>query len=339
MCDMTARSSWELAAGGMLLLVTAVACGSGDYRHPAPRKALEASRSGSPDEAVARVGDEQLGLASFQRYWERHPDTEPSSVVEARVDREVAVQGAFERDAVDERSLGLARKRAMVQSLLRRTVEREVTAENVAEEKIERFAEQVRRRYGRPAGLQASHIAVALPKKLRQAEAVSDERAEAEEKAREWVERMYADLPEEADLPDFFRVRDEYEEQIPGDLKVVVNAHIRFPRPSAREFKGDLPEDWSGVVSGLAAEAARLADDGEFERISEPFSTRFGWHVVRVERELEGRVPDPEALRKFATWRAVRRERRKRLEEKLRNWRQGMAIWADPGAVGESEGN
>lgn len=320
-------------------LIFGVACGGDDYRHPVAESAFEEARRKTPDESVASVGDRPLGLDSFQRFWEDHADRRASEAVEGRLEREVAVQKSLEEGALDGRRLQLARKRAMVQLLLRRTVEREVTADSIDSEVVEKFEEGIRRRHGRPAGLQVSHVAVALPEKLRSRDAPSEEREEAQQKARTWIERIREELPEEADLPAFFRVRDEFEGRLPGDLRVVVNAHIRFPRPSSRTFEGKLPAGWSNVVSGLAAEAERLADEGKFGRISEPVSSRFGWHVLRVERELEGRVPDPEALRKFATWRAVRRERRKKLQQKLQSWRQGMAIWADPGAVEESEGD
>ncbi len=347
-------------AGVMIASIVAaplVGCNAGGD-HPAPGAVVERWRASVPEETGAEVDGHPLGVAEFQTYWETRPERGADEVIDEVVGREIAVGKAIDEGLHRDDELQFVRKKAMVQELLRRSVEGEVGVEDLDEERVEKFEQQLRRRLGRPAGIRASHLLVMLPREDDESgesesqgtsESNGNEEGEAGEggpdrdklrgEAREWAERIREGLASDASLEDLFEARREFAGRVPEPLKVVVNARLSFPAPDARPFEGDLPADWMNVVPAFAEASDRLLAEGRAGELSQPVESKFGWHLVRAEERLEGRVPEPETLREVAVSRALRVARAKHYGEKLGEWRQGMSLAHYPETIAEAEGD
>ena len=332
---------WGLVVG--LLAAAAASCGFSGPEHPSAGGEFERMRAAEPDEPVARVDQRALGRGDFQAYWNGNPELEAPSVIDRVLEREVALQRALKaKGIVAGADLDFVRKQAMVRQLLAEEIEAEVGPADVDQKSVERIKQGLRRRLGRPAGIRASHLLVMVPqeekKKKKKKESPPDPEREGQfEQAKEWAAEIRASLPEKPTAEDLFEARRAFQERVPEPLSLVVNAHLTFPGPDSRPFRGDLPKGWMHVVQEFQRKAGQMVEAGRIEELSEPTRSKYGWHLIRPEGRREGRLPDPEALHEYAVSRAMRVERNKLLMEKFERWRQGMSIFQFPGRVTEQQ--
>lgn len=308
-------------------------CGSSRGDHPGPGSSFEQLRNQPPEETAATVGGHPLGKREFQTAWRADRDWSVETLIERVVDREVAVQRAIERGYHRADELGYVRKKGMVRALLRREIEGDVGAEDLDDELVGKIEKKLRQKLGHPRGIRASHLLVMVPQKKKQRKKLDIEALEA--KAKTWAERIEKSLPTSPSVEDLFFARREFRDELPDPLAIVVNAHMSFPVPDSRPFNGDLPTGWMNVVSAFATAADDLLDEGRAGELSAPVESKYGWHLVRAEKRLDGKVPDPEALHEVAVSRALRVERAKLFQSRLEQWRQGMSIAGYPEAIAE----
>jgi hypothetical protein len=333
-------AGWGLAVG--LLAAAAAGCGFSGPEHPSAAGEFDRMRAAEPDEPVARVDERALGRGDFQAYWNEHPELEAPSVIDRVLEREVALQRALDADVAVGADLDFVRKQAMVRRLLAEEIEAEIGPEDVDKKSVERIKKGLRRTLGRPAGIRASHLLVMVPqeknkKKKKKQDRPDPERDRQFEQAREWAAQIRASLPDRPTAEDLFEARRTFQDRVPEPLNVVVNAHLTFPGPDSRPFRGNLPEGWMHVVQEFQKKAGEMVEAGRLEELSEPTRSKYGWHLIRPEGRRGGRIPDPDALHDYAVSRAMRVERNKLLMEKFERWRQGMAIFQFPERVTEQQ--
>jgi hypothetical protein len=327
---------------GLVVIWGLVVTGCEASGHPEAWKAFEQMRAEAPSEVGATVDGQKLGISEFESYWRNNRDKSADEVVEAVLDREVAVQKAVDDKVHRSDDLPFVRKKAMVQELLRREIEGELTADDVDSKTVEKIENQMRKQLGRPEGIRASHLLVMLPQDNKGSHRkedleVSEKKAKA--RAKEHAEAIRAALPDEPTLEDLYEARHEFADRVEHPLKIVINAHLSFPAPDARDFNNKrLPGEWMSVVSPFAEAADRMLDEGRAGEVTEPVESPYGWHLVRAEKRLKGKVPEPEALREVAVSRALRIERAKLYRKKFQQWRQGMSIAQYPKAISEASG-
>ena len=340
-------SWWATALLGALVATGSVGCGSSRGDHPAPGPAFERLRHQPPEEVGATVDGQPIGIEEFRRFWRADRSRSVDEVIEAVIDREIAVQRAVERGYHRDEDLGFVRKKAMVRELLRREIEDEVGVGDVDESIVEKIEKNLRNRLGHPRGLRASHLLVMVPQsgkkkknkhKKKQKESPANESIDTEAlkaEAKTWAEKIRATLPARPTAEDLFFARREFRSKVDAPLKVVVNSHISFPGPGTGGFSGKLPGDWMRVVRPFATATDEMLSEGRAGELSEPVESKYGWHLVLPEERLPGKRPDPEVLHEVAVSQALRVERARRFESKLKEWRQGMSIAGYPSAIAE----
>mgnify|MGYP006282990307 CR=1 FL=1 len=326
---------------GLVAVVFAVAtltgCSAPNGDHPPAGSAFEALRLHSPERPVATVNDTALGLGEFQAYWDAHREASAGEVVDAVVDREIAVQKALEAEDHRDRRLGFVRKAAMVRGLLRNTVEKAVTEEDLDPKEIQRLERNLRNRLGRPRGIRASHLLVMLPGKKNNKKGAKERSDAMLKRAESWAHRIRDSLPAEPTTEDLFAARRAFEGRLEKPLDAVVNANLSFPAPDARPFRGELPTGWMRVVKAFRDAAHRMLEEGRAGQLSKPVKSKYGWHLILPERRLEGRVPQPEALHEVAVSKALRKRRNAELMKRFKKWQQGMTVATYPEAIPDEE--
>lgn len=325
------RNGWAA-----VLIVASVAvsgCSGGGTEHPEPAVAFERLRAEAIDDPVATVDGEPIGLEEFQRFREERPQRDAASIVDAAIDREVAVQRAVEAEHHRDPSLARTRKRAMVRVLLRREIEEAIGPSDLEEGEVEALERRIRADLGRPAGIRASHLVVIPGSRDSDAKGGPIGSESEREKAREWVGRIRDDLPEGASVTELFDARRRVRDRLPEKFRVVVDAHLRFPSPEAREFRGSLPEGWLSVVDAFAEEAHRMLREGRDGQISDPVESNYGWHLIHPEGRIPAKIPDPEGTREVAVSQRLRDRRRERFEERWEQWESQVSVALDPEAI------
>jgi len=338
---------------GMWLLIALAGpilcqCG-GEASHPADVKSAYESISRMDEgsaSAVASVDGRQITTDLLVRLSE---ETSPSEgVLETGIQREAAVSQALEQPGeIDGELLSFARKRGMVRRLLELEVEKEVGRESLGEDAIRSRMEQLCSEAGRPEGVEASHLLVKLPD-TDSTDTGSAEGGAAEQPVEERAESLAVDIAdwlrtrsmekEESalTLEDLFVARREFEGRLENEasgasnmeLKLVVNPHLRFPAPDAPDWRK--PSGWVDVVGPFRKAAGELASEGELPRLSKPVRTKYGWHVILVQKRLARKVPDAEDLRELAVHRLLSERRRDVYDRKIDAWMRRTAYETYP---------
>ncbi|MFP4597000.1 MAG: foldase protein PrsA [Persicimonas sp.] len=312
-------------------------CDGADVPHESPEQSFLKLERDADSEVVARVGDRAVSLAELEAFWADNPEMSREEAVEALVERELLVIEALERDYLSNSTLGLPRKRAMVRQLLRDEIEREITRETLTDDEIGEMESTIAARVGHPPGLRASHILVMVPREKKKKK-LSDQRlAELRGEARQWLDRIAPELPEDSDAIDLLDARDRFEDEVPEPLQVVVNAHLPFPVGDTEGFGADFPAGWAPVVSAFQKTATDLAAQGRFGELSEPVESKFGWHLLIVEEALDGSRPDADALREVAVDRLLQKKRNERLVELMETWLDGAEVQTFPEILTQAE--
>lgn len=312
-------------------------CEEADSSHPDPVEALERLRDDSVDELVATVNGYSLGAGEVRTRWRNDRSARRSEIVDAIVDREIAVQKGIERARPGDADLELVRKRAMVRALLREEVDREIAASDLDPEELERVEGRIRRRVGRPAGIRASHLLV-TPASSEATAGRSDDGSgkvgepSERERARRWSERFRGELPDRPELEDLFELRRNYRGELPDTLEIAVDANLAFPAPGARPFDGELPAGWMEVVSPFAEAAQRLLEEGREGELSAPIESRYGYHLILAHGRVDPRVPEGEAVREVAISKLLEKRRSERFERLVEQWVARASVAIEPGA-------
>ncbi len=322
---------------------------SGEASHPtdvaSAYEAITRTEGGSTP-TVASVDGRDITTDLLVRLSE---ETSPSgNVLETGIQREAAVSRALERPAeIDGELLSFARKRGMVRRLLELEVQQAVTRESLGDDAIQSRMEQLRSQAGRPEGVEASHLLVKVPDSDESDSGSPDDgggergvekRAESLiTEIADWLRARSTETEESAlTVEDLFVARREFEGRLESGvteassegLKFVVNPHLRFPAPWAPDWQK--PSGWVDVVEPFRKAAGELAGEGDLPRLSEPVRTKYGWHVILVQRRLARKVPEDEALRELAVHRLLSERRRDVYDRKVEAWMQRTAYETYP---------
>ena len=299
--------------------------------HPGSTEIATSAFEMQQDESsFARVDGRGIGVEELMDQWRKAPARSRDDVVDTVVDRDVAAHrllesGRLESDAL-RRQLEVARKSAMVRTLLEREVESAVTADNLEAEAVAQRMEAIRRQVGRPRGLQVSHLLVSVPER-------ADPPFEAAER---WLKRIRDDLGETAHLQDLYEVAERVEPKLSDRLEIVIDPHLVFPLAAPDERSASLPEGWSQVVEPFRQASAALVEEASVLEAMEsaesgrtptsaPVRTKYGWHVIVPERLLPAKQPEEGPLRALAKRELLREKRR----QTLQTWMGDLAARTD----------
>jgi peptidyl-prolyl cis-trans isomerase C len=219
--------------------------------------------------AVVSVNGVTIAGGDIQREMQYHPAEKPvaawQKAARALVVRELLLQRA--------RHLGLApapivdgegRRETDEEALIRILLEREVTVPEPDEESCRRYYERNRARFRTPEIYEVAHILfAALP---------SDREGYA--RARADAEAVLAAL-----------------RRSPGRFAEMAQAYSRCPSASRGGHLGQISE---GQTTPEFEQAIRKMRPGELS--TEPVATRYGFHIIRLDRSQEGRTLPYEAV-------------------------------------------
>jgi peptidyl-prolyl cis-trans isomerase C len=204
-----------------------------------------------------------IGRDAIQREMQHHPASKPiaawQQAARALVVRELLLQRA--------KVLGLApepisdeagRRETDDEALMRTVVDREVTVPEPDEETCRRYYERNQARFRSPDIYEASHILIA---------ALPDDKP-AFAQARADAAAVLATLRE-----------------TPGAFADLARAHSRCP---SAEQGGNLGQITRGQTTPEFEQAVLALAPGEL--CAEPVATRYGFHVIRLDRKHDGRT-------------------------------------------------
>lgn len=248
----------------------------------------------SAKQKIISVNDVVISRAAIARETQNHPAEKPIeawlAAARALVVRELLLQEA-RRIGITPQPLADAegRRETDEESLVRLLVEREVVTPKADEAACRRYYDKNRERFRTPALYEARHILLAA--------APSD--ASARQAARRHAEEMIAALRQE-----------------PLAFADLARAESACPSGKAG---GNLGQIGPGQTVPEFERALATLPVGEIARM--PIETRYGFHVVALDRRIEGRaLPFEMARERIAAW----------LDEKVRRIaiRQYIALLA-----------
>ena len=211
-------------------------------------------------------------LAEAQNHPAENPGAALLSAARALAVRELLLQRARERQiAVSPESDAEGRSETDEDASIRRLIEEEVTVPSATAEECLRFYENNRVKFRSEPIFEASHILIAADP--------ADERARAA--ARSDAERLAAVLVEH-----------------PSEFATMARTHSACP---SAEQGGNLGQLTRGsTVAEFERELARMA---EGEITPRPVESRFGYHIIRLERRIDGeQLPFDFVQQRIAGW-------------------------------------
>lgn len=211
-------------------------------------------------------------LAEAQNHPAENPGAALLSAARALAVRELLLQRARERQiAVSPESDAEGRSETDEDAAIRRLIEEEVTVPSATAEECLRFYENNRVKFRSEPIFEASHILIAADP--------ADERARAA--ARSDAERLAAVLVEH-----------------PSEFATMARTHSACP---SAEQGGNLGQLTRGsTVAEFERALARMA---EGEITPRPVESRFGYHIIRLERRIDGeQLPFDFVQQRIAGW-------------------------------------
>jgi peptidyl-prolyl cis-trans isomerase C len=207
-----------------------------------------------------------ISSADIARETQHHPSPDPDDswalATRALAIRELLSQEA-QRLSITAEPIedGEGRRETEGEARLRALLEREVVVPHAGEAECRRYYEQHRQRFRSPDLFEAAHILIAAPP--------------GDESARATAEALIAEL-----------------QQRPGDFAALALAHSACPSSKqggnlGQIGPGQTVAEFERALGGMAA--GRLHP--------EPVETRYGVHVVRLDRRIEGREMPFEMVR------------------------------------------
>jgi peptidyl-prolyl cis-trans isomerase C len=215
------------------------------------------------------VNGKPISHAMISREVQNHPAETPAGawkqaalalVLREALAQEVRRQGIAAEPIADD----VGRRETQGEADMRALVEREVVVPEPSEEECRRFYEVNRARFRAPTVYEAAHILIGAPR--------DDEAAFTA--AREAATRLIAHLSEH-----------------PRDLAALAKAHSTCP--SGQEG-GHLGQLRSGETTPEFEAALDALEPGAIT--TEPVETRYGVHVIRLDRKIEGEILPFEAV-------------------------------------------
>ncbi|NML76381.1 peptidylprolyl isomerase [Rhizobium sp. S-51] len=211
-------------------------------------------------------------LAEAQNHPAENPGAALLSAARALAVRELLLQRARERQiAVSPESDAEGRSETDDDAAIRRLIEEEVTVPSATAEECLRFYENNRGKFRSEPIFEASHILIAADP--------ADERTRAA--ARTDAERLAAVLAEH-----------------PSEFATMARTHSACP---SAEQGGNLGQLTRGsTVAEFERALARMA---EGEITPRPVESRFGYHIIRLERRIDGeQLPFDFVQQRIAGW-------------------------------------
>lgn len=215
------------------------------------------------------VNGKPIPHAMISREVQNHPAETPVAawrqaalalVLREALAQEARRQGIAAEPARDAQG----RRETQGEADMRALVEREVSVPEPTGEECLRFYEVNRARFRAPTLYEAAHILIGAPR--------AD--AEAFAAAREAANRLIAHLDER-----------------PQDLAALARAHSTCP---SRDEGGHLGQIRSGETTPEFEAALDALEPGAIS--AEPVETRYGFHVIRLDRRIEGEILPFEAV-------------------------------------------
>ncbi|RDV05385.1 peptidylprolyl isomerase [Undibacter mobilis] len=202
------------------------------------------------------------------REMQNHPADKPFvawlGAARALVVRELLLQRAKALGLTAEPLTQDGRRETEDEALMRGVVEREVLVPEPDDETCRRYYDNNKTRFRSPDIYEASHILFAAP--------VDDTEARAQ--ARADAEGVLATLQDD-----------------PGCFASLARAYSRCP---SAEHGGNLGQLTQGQTTPEFERAMLAMTPGEVS--SEPIASRFGFHIIRLDRKVEGRTVPYEAV-------------------------------------------
>ncbi|WP_027132688.1 peptidylprolyl isomerase [Geminicoccus roseus] len=211
--------------------------------------------------AVVKVNGVVIPHAMISREAQNHPARSPAaawkSAALALVVREALSQEVRRLDiAAAPLTDGQGRRETLDEARMRGLVEREVATPEPTEEECRRYYARNPGRFRTPSICAAAHILFAA------APGDGRARAEARDKARQAIAALAAE---------------------PGGFAELARLHSACP---SREIGGQLGQVTRGQTVPEFEAALERMNEGELSR--EPVESRFGFHVIRLDRKVEG---------------------------------------------------
>ncbi|TXD38346.1 hypothetical protein FRC98_05480 [Lujinxingia vulgaris] len=326
--------AWRIKAWGMVMLALAAGCAEeqAEVSHPPVDEAMSALVAASPETELARVGEVSLGEPELAIFWEAHPELDRQEAMDALIEETLLWQEAQRRGLHQTPDAMFARKQGLVNAYL----EGEIEASHLVDEPGEDFVAILQKNADFPRGYRSSHLVIVVPRMLPGDEKFAAERRrelreERFEQARAWIlasaERLDAAPTLDALIAEAARLN---EEVLPSGYQAVVNAHMRFARPTEGDVSQRLPEGWIQVVPEFSRAADALANEDELGTLSDPVRSPVGWHLLKVDEVLDGRPAEPQEVERFAAHALTREARAQAYTEALSTLLDGARVEMRP---------
>ena len=302
-------------------VVVVAGCDSGveSVEHPEADEAWEIVHDREVDDGdvVADVDGRVITRGDVEAMWREDPEADVTEIVDRLVERELIAEHAY-REGVHRRpEVAFARKQGMVSALLYEAVEQEATPDDADREQMIQYVQSARRV---PEGLRVSHLAVIVGDEIE-----DEERDEKFDRARRVADEALDRLDGRVDDDALREVAAGLnEEGLEEGLEVVVDEHMRIPRPDEVFEPQHLPSGWTAAVAAFAESADRVADDEYRGRLTEPVETRFGWHLIRVDEVIEAREVDSDVAEAFVDYEIETGARQRRFGQQMEEWLDGV---------------
>ena len=218
--------------------------------------------SALPKPSVVSVNGVVVARAAIAREAQNHPAPKPilawQAAARALVLRELLLQEARRLAVVAEPATDAqGRRETDDEALIRTLAEREVTVLEADEDTCRRYYEQNRRRFRSADIYEASHILIAAPANDRKAFGEAQRDATA----------MLAELKDH-----------------PERFAELARAHSACPSGAQG---GNLGQITAGQTTPEFEQALRALAPGALTEV--PVATRYGVHIIRLDRKIEGR--------------------------------------------------
>ena len=218
--------------------------------------------SALPKPSVVSVNGVVVARAAIAREAQNHPAPKPilawQAAARALVLRELLLQEARRLAVVAEPTTDAqGRRETDDEALIRTLAEREVTVPEADEDTCRRYYEQNRRRFRSADIYEASHILIAAPANDRKAFGEAQRDATA----------MLAELKDH-----------------PERFAELARAHSACPSGAQG---GNLGQITAGQTTPEFEQALRALAPGALTEV--PVATRYGVHIIRLDRKIEGR--------------------------------------------------
>lgn len=322
----------SLGAGhlGALAMLAVIACEPSSL-HPElneqeiKRLLEQPPKTSSTKQVVAKVGERELGLDAFERFWRSRPELDRQAALDAFIAQELLLEQALKAPLPkQDPALVYARKRGLVDAWLTTNIEQPLAVlPNPTGHQPLR--DQVEQELSQPAGLSASHLLVMAPREYKDpttqkmVQLTPEQREPLLKQALSFAKTKLAPRLEgkAASAQTLEALRDELSKEASElGLSLIVNKQMRFMRPDQARRFSSLPSGWITPVPEFVEAADTLAREQGVGVISQVVSTPFGAHFLLIEQELPAKIPSAAQVEAIAYKRALDQQRAQALNER-----------------------